>query len=131
MAVRPIVRRLGPNHRSFDASFGAALKLFYPGINVFQGNQSEWQQPFRIMAAILCRPVIIRAKTGDPQFYIVQHVQRHTHGGVDRLGNHAVTVLVFQPGGWIPHTGRGLIHAFFIMFRQIFRWYARTKKRSH
>src|SRR5262245_58142292 len=83
------------------------------------------------MAAILNRPVVVGAKTRGAQFNIVEHIEWHAHRGIDHLGDEAVAVLVFQAGPRVPVTGWGSLHAFLVVFRELFRWNSGAKEGRH
>ena len=123
-----IARRLGPDHGAPDAFFGAAFELFGAGLNIFERNQTQRQEALRIVAAIFGGPVVIGRETGGPQLDIVEHIQRHAHRGVDRLGDHAVPVLILNPGGRVPDRSRSLVHAFFVVLGQVGRRHASAKE---
>ena len=119
MAIRPLTRGIRPDHRSSHPLFGNALEFLDGRPNVLERDEPERNKPLGIIATVLHRPVIVRLKTGSPQLSIIETVQGHAHRGVDHLGLHTVEVLVLNPGGWIPDTGRSLIKPLLVVLGQL------------
>jgi hypothetical protein len=66
MAVGALVRRLRPNHCALHPFLGDALQFLHTRTNILQGNQPQWDKPFRVVTAILHRPVVIGAEASYP-----------------------------------------------------------------
>src|SRR5216684_4993636 len=72
MAIRLVVRRRTPNEYSANTYFTAALDLCHRGRDVAEFDGAETDEPLRIVAGILCRPVVEPAKACGAKLGIVE-----------------------------------------------------------
>src|SRR5262249_37716491 len=83
-------------------SLGDALQLGNCRRNIFQRNRAKSNEPLRIVAAIVSRPVIKRTEAGGAQGGVIQPKQQHPHRGVKRFGSDSVSVLFLQAFRRVP-----------------------------
>ena len=126
-AIRLFARRRTPDHDAPHTVPGPPLQLLDAGLNVFERNQRDPEQAFRVIAAKFAQPVVIGPKTRLLELGVVQTEQRHAERGVQDLGLNPINLLVLDPLGRVPAARPGALIALFPGFGQVFGFVAGGK----